>query len=217
MNGCCHISVFMAGARTIGFARSQARHTQVRQLSQSPDGQLGERIGVERRDEEESAHWRSSMCSTASSRSQRPGVTARPFIFIQNDPIAIRGRPGNRTRRVFDHRRGVEEVGRGVGGDDLDRVPAAASASKRPARVPPPRCRWPRATCSPCRIRSRLGNGSAVEVLLQRVWPTAGERKGPFGHEKPLRKFKGAKGARKHAPSGLAPLLVKSWSTGYQP
>src|SRR5262249_50861678 len=33
---CCHMSVFIAGARTTGRAGSQARHTHVRQLSASP-------------------------------------------------------------------------------------------------------------------------------------------------------------------------------------
>ena len=68
VSGCSHISVFIAGASTTGRAGSQARQTQVRQVSARPFASFASVLASSGATSNSSAQRRRSMCSTGSSR-----------------------------------------------------------------------------------------------------------------------------------------------------
>lgn len=68
MNGLSHISVFIAGAARSGREKSHARTTHVRRLSQSPFAAFASVLAESGASRSTSAHLRSSMWRTGSSR-----------------------------------------------------------------------------------------------------------------------------------------------------
>ena len=178
------------------------------------DGELRERVGVERRDQEQVGPLpQFDVQHRVAAVVALVAVAARPLVRVEVTRSGSRlAGEADDSARTAD-RRGVEEVRRGVGGDDLHRVAGGGQRveERRDAhrRHAPGR---PEQDVSHVDSAPGWGNGSAVEVLLQRVWPTASERKGvTIGHAKPLRSSRVPR-APENMPSVLAPLLVKSWS-----
>src|SRR5262245_33276975 len=123
--GCSHIMVFMAGANTTGRAGSQARQTQVRQLSQSPAANLASVLASRGATRNRSAQRRSSTCTTRSPRSKR-----RPSARPGHSSSSMTTTSGLRTTRLPSRLAGSKKYRAWSVATILTKCPRSRSAEK---------------------------------------------------------------------------------------